>query len=600
MEDTILSYYEQELTYLREMGAEFAQKYPKIAGRLLLEPDKSEDPHTERLIEAFALLSGRIHQKIDDDFPQITESLLNIIYPHYVNPIPSMTVVQFEPVIQNISEAGYLIDKECKLFSKPVDGVPCQFLTRMPVNIWPVEVLDAGFNDPEKLKNSAQQALEIQLKLANELTLADLEWQSIRFFLNGQSHHVYHLYELLLNNVCHLECEVKSSTGKSVFIDLSPDNIVAVGFDEDEALIPFTSRSFPGYRLLYEYFCFPEKFLFLDVTGLEKLKQFTENDSLSLWIHLKQRAKTNIVVDRETFSINCTTAINLFTRVAEPIRVEHKKTEYRVIPDIRRQNATEIYSIDRVTATIGGVSGNEVEYKPFYSIRHHLGEGKDLTRRAHWHMQRRWSGRHDDNGTDVFLSFVDLDFKPTDPATDILTLHTTCTNRDVPAKLPFGAATGDFDLETAAPVALTRCLLKPTPSKRVNMGGALQWRLISHFSLNYLSIVQNGEKALQEILSLYDFEDSAATRQQISGVNSLFSEHVTKRMGPSLCRGVKIHLELDESKFVGAGLYLFASILERMLGQYVSVNSFSQLAVRTSNKEILKEWAPRSGNRILL
>ena len=601
MEDSILSYYEQELTYIRQMGEEFARKYPKIAGRLLLEPDKSEDPHTERLIEAFAFISGRIHKKIDDDFPQITESLLNIIYPHYVNPIPSMTVVQFDPIMSSISEAGYEIDKNTKLFSKSVDGVPCQFRTRMPTHIWPVEVVSAGFEDPYELKNGAQQAIRIELKLANDLTFGDLEWQFLRFFLNGQSHQVYNLYELLLNNVCHIDFEISSRRGKPKQIELSPDIIKPVGFDKEETLIPFTSRSFPGYRILYEYFCFSEKFLFFDLNGFDKLKEFENQNSVSIWLHLDKVAKTNMVVDQGTFSLNCTTAINLFKKIAEPIRIEHQKTEYQIIPDLRRRNSTEIHSIEKVTASLGGKSGNEVIFKPFYSVRHHLGEGDDMDRRAHWHIQRRLSGRHGDKGTDIFLSFVDLDFKPTDPEFEILTVHTVCTNRDLPSRLPFGDPNGDFDLETAAPVLKTRCLLKPTPTRRVNLGGALQWRLISHFSLNYMSIVQGGEEALREILTLYDFDNSAATRQQINGIVSLESKHITKKIGPSICRGVKVTLELDKDKFVGAGLFLFASVLERLFGQYISVNSFSQLAVKISqSKEILKEWPPRSGNRRLL
>lgn len=601
MDDSFLSYYEQELTYIRELGAEFARKYPKIAGRLLLEPDKSEDPHTERLIEAFAFLCGRIHQKIDNDFPQITESLLNIIYPHYVNPIPSMTVVQFQPVMPNLTESGYEIARGIKLLSKPVKGTPCQFVTGMPVSLWPAEITAAGFKDPVELKNEAQQAIRIELKITNGFSLADLEWRRLRFFLNGQAHHIYHLYELLLNNVCHLECEIPVGPTKSEWIDLSPRDITPVGFAEDEALVPFTSRSFQGYRLLFEYFSFPEKFLFLDISGLARLKRFEERDSFIIWIHLNRAAKKNMVVDRETFRLNCTTAVNLFRKIAEPIRVEHQRTEYLVIPDIRRQKAHEIHTIDRVTASLGGVAGQEVEFKPFYSIRHHLGEGEDSDRRAHWHMQRRWSGRHDDQGTDVFLSFVDLDFKPTDPESLVLTVHTTCTNRDMPSLLPFGDPNGDFDLETAAPVLSTRCLLKPTPARRPTIGGALQWRLISHFALNYLSLVEGGEEALREILSLYDFDNSAATRQQIKGIVAIRPEHVTRRIGPSLCRGVRISLELDEEKFVGAGIYLFASVLDRLLGQYVSVNSFSQLnVITTKRKEILKEWPPRSGNRILL
>lgn len=601
MEDNFLSYYERELTYIREMGTEFAKKYPKIAGRLLLEPDKSEDPHTERIVEAFALLAGRIHKKIDDDFPLITESLLNIIYPHYVNPIPSMTVVQFEPIMKNIPESGYSIERGTKLFSKSVGGSTCNFQTGMDTEILPVEVVEAGFRDPSVLKNGAQQGLQLRLKLANNLTFADIEWKKIRFYLNGQSHHVYSLYELLLNNVCHIDFEVQNDRGKKQQVSIPTSSLMPVGFEEDEAIVPFTSRSFAGYRLLYEYFAFPEKFLFVDLGGLEKLSSLGSFSEVTIWFHLDRFVKSNLVVDQETFSLNCTTIVNLFSKVSEPIRVEHKKTEYRVVADFRRQDAMEIHSIDSVTSVRGGMAADIVDFKPFYSIRHHLGEADGMSRRAHWHMQRRQSGRHDDKGTDVFLSFVDLDFKPTDPDVEILTVHTTCTNRDLPSRLPFGDANGDFDLETAAPVAKTRCLLKPTPTRRPNMSGDLQWRLISHFSLNYLSIVQGGEEALREILTLYDFDNSAATRQQINGIISLYSSHVTRRLGPSLCRGVKITIELDQEKFVGMGVYLFASILERMFGQYVSVNSFTQLEVKTiQSKEILKTWAPRSGSRILL
>ncbi|MDT8273774.1 MAG: type VI secretion system baseplate subunit TssF, partial [Desulfomonilia bacterium] len=174
-------------------------------------------------------------------------------------------------------------------------------------------------------------------------------------------------------------------------------------------------------------------------------------------------------------------------------------------------------------------------------------------------------------------------------------------NRDLPARLPFGDSGGDFSMETAGPISKITCLVKPTPTRRPGLRGALQWRLISHLSLNYLSLVQGGEEALQEILRLYDFEDTPSTRQQISGIISITSEHVTRRIGRTFCRGMHVSLTLDEDKFVGAGLFLFASVLERFLAQYVSVNSFIQLEVKTlQKKEVLKKWPPRNGNRILL
>lgn len=601
MDDQLLQYYERELTYIRAMAAEFARTYPKIAGRLLIEPDRCEDPHTERLIEAFAFISGRIHKKIDDDFPQITESLFNILYPHYINPIPSMSIVKFEPVRQNVPPNGYRIDSRAKLYSKPVRGAPCQFITTQPVMLWPIEVVSAGLRDPLDITSGAPQAILIELTTFNKLKFSQLGWETLRFFLNGPSQHVFHLYELLLNNVSEIIYESVDSQGKSQTVTIGPDTIKPVGFDPDERMLPYSQRSFPGYSLLFEYFCFPEKFLFFDLGGLKKIMQIAPTDTLRIWINLKRSAKSNLVVDKDTFMLNAAPAVNLFKRIAEPIRVEQRKTEYQVVADVRRPHATEVFSVDRVRSTSMGSSGKEIEYKPFYSIRHHLEDEDTREHLAFWHLQRQASSISEIGGTEVFLAFTGPDFKPLDPGVEILTVHTTCTNRDLPTRLPFGDPTGDFDLEVEAPVAHINCLIKPTPTRRPFLGGELQWRLISHLSLNYMSLVQGGETALKEILKLYDFDNSPTTRQQIDGIVALSSQHVTKRIGQSFSRGVQVTVEFDEEKFVGTGLFLFASILERFLAQYVSVNSFSQMVVKTiQQKEIVKKWTPRSGNQALL
>ncbi|HHP7235665.1 MAG TPA: type VI secretion system baseplate subunit TssF [Desulfobacterales bacterium] len=601
MDDRLLQYYERELTYIRAMAAEFARTYPKIAGRLLLEPDRCEDPHTERLIEAFAFISSRIHKKIDDDFPEITEALLNILYPHYVTPIPSMSIVRFDPIKQNVAESGYRIDADTMLYSKPIRGTPCRFRTCLPLTLWPVEVAAAGLRDPKYPSAGVAQSVVIELKTFNEFKLAQLGWESLRFFLNGPTQHIFHLYELLLNDVAGIVCETVDEAGKTQTVRWGPEHIQPVGFAPHERMMPYPERSFPGYNLLFEYFCFPEKFLYFDLNGLDGLKKLGDSDSLRLWINLKRPSKPNFVVNRDTLLLQTVPVVNLFQRIAEPIRVEHQKTDYPVVPDVRRLNATEVFSIDQVSATSARTPGKQIEYRPFYSIRHHLDSDEEMPERVFWHMQRRASGRQDDPGTDVFLSFTGFDFTPRDPGVEVLTVRTTCTNRDLPARLPFGDPSGDFDMEVEAPVAGIAAIIKPTPTRRPPLGGELQWRLISHLSLNYISIVQGGESALKEILKLYDFDNSPSTRQQIEGIVSLQAEHVTRRIGHSFCRGVQVTIEFDEDKFVGAGMFLFAGILERFLAQYVSVNSFSQLVVKTiQRKEIVKKWPPRSGNQVLL
>jgi type VI secretion system protein ImpG len=599
MDDTLLQYYERELTFIREMGAEFAKKYPKIAGRLLLEADKCDDPHTERLIEAFALLAGRIHHKIDDDFPEITESLFHILYPHYISPIPSLTVVSFEPVRQTIPPSGYLIDKGTQLYSKPVGGTACQFSTAYPATIWPLDVSEAGLKEPKRLRECAQQAVCIQLKTFNNLSMSEIGFDTLRFYLNGANQHMFPLYELLLNNVTAIDLEAKTKEGKNVVASLPSRALAPVGFDPDEVLIPASPRSFPGYLTLFEYFCFPEKFLFFDLKGFEGIKELAGSDTLDIWIYLDRPARQGLVVNADTFRLNAAPAVNLFRKVAEPIRVERRLSEYRVIPDMRRQEACEVYYIDRVVSTLPAHPGKTIEIRPFYSIRHHMEEGD--SQGYFWHMSRRLSGKKGDNGTEVYLSFADPDFNPSTPGVEVLTVYTICTNRDLPSRLPFGDPTGDFSLDVAGPVSRIICLIKPTPTRRPGLKGALQWRLISHLSLNYLSLVQGGEGALQELLKLYDFENSPSSAQQISGIVSVESAHVTRRMGRSFCRGMHVTITLDEDKFVGAGLYLFASVLERFLAQYVSVNSFTQFEVKTlQKKEALKKWPPRNGKRILI
>lgn len=601
MDYNLLKYYERELNFIRALGVEFAKEYPKIAGRLLLEPDKCEDPFTERLIEAFAFISGRIYKKIDDDFPEITESLLSILYPHYINPIPSMSIVKFEPIKQNIPPSGYKIEKQTMLYSRPVGGTPCQFQTIYPVTLWPVEVVSADIREPAKLVKDSSQVLTIRLKTFNNLNFKQIECDSLRFHLNGPHQHIFQLYEMLLNNVRHIEIESKNSQGRIERFTLAPDSIKPVGFGQDESMLPYSKRSFPGYLLLFEYFCFPDKFLFFDLNGIIRARNMNFGDTVDISIYLNKPVETNIVMNKEVFCLNSTPIVNLFSRIAEPVNVDHQRTEYHVIGDVRRRDAIEIFSIDKVTATLASDLRREREFKPFYALRHSAYDDESPATAAYWLMQRRSSDRKGDNGTEVFLSFADLNLNPVDPETEFLTIHVTCTNRDLPSRLPFRDRSGDFNMETAAPVSSITCIIKPTPCRRPALGGALQWRLISHLSLNYLSIINGGEDALKEILKLYDFDNSPSNRQQINGLVSLKSEYVTKRIGLSYCRGARVIVELDPDKYVGAGLYLFASVLESFLGQYVSVNSFSQMALKTTQgEEILKEWPPRSGNRILL
>ncbi|MEN3332485.1 MAG: type secretion system protein ImpG [Blastocatellia bacterium] len=622
MRDELLGYYERELVFLRQMGAEFAQKYPKIAARLTLEADKCEDPHVERMIEAFAFLASRIHLKIDDELPEVTESLINVLYPHYLAPVPSMSIAQFS-LDQNQGKltTGYPVERETRLYSQNIEGTPCRFRTCYPVVLWPIEVTGASLESLDPLDTHgkwSEAAIRISLRCINETRLSTLKIgeqqprpiDRLRFYINGDVQLVYPLYEMIFNNVKRVELRAAGNQASGAKpqpspISLPKSSLQAVGFEADEGMLPYTARSFTGYRLLTEYFAFPEKFLFFDITGLDLAARAGFGEAFDIVIYLEDVVPPRSVIDAGTFQLGCTPIVNLFRKTAEGINLTQQQNEYRVIPDISRQMATEIYSVDSVV-TADPYLQQSRQFQPFYSFRHAYGRAEGQT---FWYAARRPSERKEDPGMEVYLSLVDLDFNPHVPAEETITVRVTCTNRDLPGKLPFGGREGDFAAEGATALARVRCLKKPTNTLRPALGRGAHWRLISHLTLNHLSIVDNpgnaAPDALREILLLYDLMDSAATRKQIAGIIGVASRRVVRQMGTRIgagfVRGLETTIEFDENQYVGSGLFLFASVLERFLGLYVTVNSFNQFVAKTKQREgHLKQWPPRAGEQVLL
>ncbi len=611
MRDDLLDYYESELAFLRQMGAEFAEKYPKVASRLVLGPNTSEDPHVERLIESFAFLAARTHLKIDDDFPEITESLLSVLYPHYIRPIPSMSIVEFavDPTQGKLTSV-LNFPRHAVLYSKPVEGVPCKFRTCYDTTVVPVRVSQAKWRSPELLKPAikaptAAAACAVELTCFSDVLFKPLKLQSLRFYLNGEDSLIHSLYELLINDCIRIVLR-NPDDPQNRLIDLPPDSIRAVGFAEDEAVLPYPRRSFTGYRIMQEYFAFPRKFFFIDLKNLAPLatERFTNKAEIVFLIKPFERSdrqqSLELSVSDKTFRLACVPIINLFPQTAEPILVEQTRFEHHIIPDSRRRHAVEIFSIDEVSAT--SPDRREVTiFEPFYSSHH----GRAARSQAFWHASRRQSTREDDAGTEMFLTLVDGSGNSAQSIAEAVMVKCTCTNRDLPTRLRTGAESGDFDLEAGGAVKKIVALTKPTETMRIPARKGLQWRLISHLSLNYLSLVEEGRGALQDILRLYNFTDSTALEREISGISALSSRRhfarVVSEHGISFARGVRVDMEFDEELYAGSGIYLFASVLEYFLGLYTSLNSFSQLVVRSKQrKEVLREWRPRAGQKILL
>ncbi len=613
MRDELLLYYERELTFLRQMGAEFAEKYPKIASRLVLEPDKCDDPHVERLLEAFSFLAARVHLKIDDEFPEITEALLSILYPHFIRPIPSMSIVEFQlDPEQGKLSTGVPVKRGSMLASRPVAGVPCKFRTCYETVLWPIRVEEAEWKTPDRLQPvikapDAAAAIRIALRCQPDVMFDKLEMNTLRFYLNGESNLIHTLYELLFNNTTQIVVRDPTPGSKIRPVYLRPDALKPVGFGEEDGMFAYPRRSFLGYRLLQEYFAFPEKFFFVDLTGLSAAWKsgFKERAEivflLSPFEQQDRRQNLEMGISAKTFRLGCSPIVNLFQQTAEPILLDQRKYEYPVTPDVRRPNTVEVFSVDDVVS-VSPQSRETINYEPFYSYRHANVRDRKQT---FWLASRRPSGKRNDEGTDIFLSLVDLSMRTVRPDADTLTIRLTCTNRDLPSRLPFGSDSGDFELEAGAMIKRIIALKKPTGALRPAIGRGTFWRLISHLSLNYLSLVEEGKEALQEILKLYNFTDSTYSQKQIEGITLVKSKRhfarVISENGITFARGTRVELELDEEQFVGGGVYLFTAVLEHFLGQYVSMNSFSQLVVRTKQrKEVMREWPPRAGQEILM
>ena len=612
MRDDLLLYYERELTFLRQMGAEFAEKYPKIAGRLILDPNEGRDPHVERMVEAFAFLAARVHLKIDDEFPEITEALLTVLYPHYLRPIPSMCTVEFDldPAQGNLS-TGLPIPKGSVLYSPPVNGVPCKYRTCYDTTLWPLRLMDPQWRTPDRfqppLKSDAAAALRFEIRCFQDVTFDKLDLHSLRLHLNGEGALVHTLYELLSGKCAQIVIRDPATGSRVKPVWLEPHQLRPVGFGENEGALPYPLRSFLGYRLLQEYFAFPDKFFFFDLCGLERLAQagFKDRAEVLILISRFERAERQqqleTGVSDKTVKLNCTPIINLFPQTAEPILLSHTVFEYPIVPDVSRQDAMEIFSVDEVVS-LDPASHDSIKFEPFYSYRHSTMRDKKQT---FWHASRRLSTRRNSEAIDVYISLVDMSGKPIRPNVDTVTVRLTCTNGDLPSRLPFGNEKGDLDLEGAAPIKRIVMLKKPASTIRPPTGRNALWRLISHLSLNYLSLVEDGRESLQHILRLYNFTDSAYIQKQIEGITKVDSERhfarVISEYGISFARGTRIRLELDEDQFVGGGVYLFATVLERFLALYVSLNSFSQLVVRTvQRREELEQWPPRAGHKILM
>jgi type VI secretion system protein ImpG len=627
MSEDLFPYYESELTFITDLAKEFAGHYKERAKRLGLDGPQIIDPHVERLIQAFALLTGRIQRKLDDDFPELTDALLSVLYPHYLAPIPALGVVQLEPDPHADIVRGFPIERDSVVETDPVEyqeevkgggkkELKCQFRTCYPVTLWPVTLTAASLSPPPfrdglpvPTDEEAKAILSLRLDCPPTTSFAALgdpadparQFDRLRFHLDGPPALVAPLYELLFTGV--IQVLLRPAVGEGKPVALRPEECLSpVGFEPDEGVLPYPRQSFMGYRLLTEFFTFPRKFFFFDLVGLSRVRRPEFGRQLEVVFFLRRSLPALVAgVNAGTFRLGCAPVINLFEQQAEPINLTQAAHEYRVVPKYVHDGGMEVYGVQRVVE-IDQVTGATREYSPFYSFRH---GGPATQGRAFWYTTRRPSLAGAKTGSEVYISLIDLGFRPWTRHAPVLQVDTTCTNRELIRNLRSQGQGIGLQLQQVAPLRAIRWVGPLTDAVRPPRKHGAHWRLLSHLSLNHLSLAdtRDGCEALKEVLRLYNFAEGMA--DVVEAILSVEPQAVVERVAGApasgFARGVKATVTFDRQKCLDVGPYLFACVLERFLGLYVTLNSFSQLVAKVRNeKGELKRWPPRAGNQQFL
>jgi type VI secretion system protein ImpG len=620
MDTKLLRYYERELQHLREMGGEFAREFPKVAGRLGLETYACADPYVERLLEGFSFLAARVQLKIDAEFPRFTNHLLEQVYPQYLAPTPSMAVVQLQPDLSEGSlAAGFTVARQSSLRSLlgKGDQTTCEYRTAHDVTLWPLELAEARyFTYGGKLGNldlsrlgPIKAGLRLRLKAGAGLAFKDLALDRLALYLRGSDAMPGRLLEQLLANA--VATVVMPTREPAAWHSIAPrGSIRALGFDDEHALLPTTARAFRGYRLLQEYFAFPQRYLFAELGGLgEGVRRCADKEIDIVVLFDRADPLLEQSVSAENFALFCTPAINLFPKRADRIHLSDRQHEYHVVPDRTRPMDFEVYQVGSVTGYGTGPDAQQ-HFAPFHSANDLQGGAPE---RAYYQLrrqqrvlserQRREGPRSSYIGSEVFLALVDAHEAPFDTRLRQLGIDTLCTNRDLPLSMPLGGPKTDFTLETSAPVRAVRCLDGPTVPAPSHAEGETAWRLVSHLSLNYLSLLDDdqrqGAAALKDLLRLYCGAGDLSGQRQIEALRSVSSSSIARRLpvpGP-ICfgRGLQITVELDDAAFEGIGVFVLGAVLEQFFAKYVSINGFTETRLTTPRRGTVMHWPARGG-----
>jgi type VI secretion system protein ImpG len=609
MSESLLPFYNAELEALRKLAGEFAEAHPKIAGRLRVTRDGTgDDPHVERLLEGVAFLAARVQHRLEDELPEFSDALLELLSPHLLAPVPSMTTLRLSPRPEARGPAK--VARGLTVETEPVaGGQPLRYVTCHPVTLWPIRIeaarlMGLPFAAPANPRAPrAAACLRLTLRTAApDLPFSAIELDKLRLHLPGTGTTAFALHELL-STACLGVALADAPSDPSPTL-LPATALRPAGMTRDEAALPWPRRAFDGHRLLTEYFAFPEKFLYLDLEGLEARSLMQASDRLEVFVYLSRAAPAlERAVTAETLALHCTPAVNLFPQRCEPISLDGTQSDWTVLPDARRPAAIEIHSIRQVRET--RPDGARRNVQPFHRLARDTA-AETVASEAQW-IARRLPAPSPLTGTETRLMLRDTSFDPMAPADGVLTVEALCLNRDLPDLLPFGGGQPHLRIVDPAPVGAAECLRAPSSTLRFPLRQRGGWRLVSHLALNHLGVMGGTDAALalREMLRLHDLRDAPETRNAIAGLLSVEAKPGLARIPGQrpgvFTRGIDVTLTFDPQSWASDALYLLAAVLEQFLALQISVNGFVRTrAVLRGRSEAVASWPPRSGTRVLL
>ena len=583
-------YFQDELVYLRELGREFAAAYPALAPMLA---DRGGDPDVERLLEGVAFLTGRIRQKLDDEMPEVIHGIASLLFPHLLRPLPATTILEITPIPGVLREC-LLVPAGAEFASVDVDGTSCRFRSAWQCELAPWSIDDVRL----ELLPRGKEQLRIAFHSMGALPIAQFAPEKTRLYLGGD---LRSQLNLLMWVHEHLEDVVLISTGQGARpreISLGKTAVKFAGMEEEEALIPFGRASFPGFRLLEEYYVLPQKFAFIDVVGMRLAERLPkEATSFVLALRFDTPFKDAPSAMSDAVKLHCVPIVNIFETSAEPIRLNIARERFLVRPAGLPPGHAEVYAISRVKALRNG-SAERQEIASFYDFSH-ADQSPDANRTFYTtHLEPSVVA----DGVDLLLSFGTPVDAGRPPEADVVSVDMLATN----GKLANALRAGEIRIPTpTSPVATFKNLFAVTQHVSPPIGRELQWRVVAHSAMGLRSLADRDVlRAALDIYNLHALVDRQAARANELRVAAVKDVRVTpseRLVRGSLVRGVAIDVDLDEGGFAGDGdLYLFSAVLDRMFASYVSLNSFSKTTVTGTNSKIRFAWPPQAGNQTLL